>query len=438
MGLGILGGGVATARWLLNQGVFLTITDLKDAEALNSSIEKLKEFEDRIHYKLGRHDELDFLNNDIIVINPDVPSDNKYVELARAKGKLIENELTLFYKYCKSKKVVAITGTRGKTTTSAWTYHLIKSKFPNTFLLGNNPENPFLQALDSINEESIVVLEVPSYHLELVDKYNFDPIVAIITNIYPDHLNRHKNIENYARIKANIFLGQSSDHVLILDYNQQWSKYFSDLRHGRQVLYINHPDVYDDAFLKRFEEKWGLHNTTNLLFATEAALLAGVINTDIRKAVETLPQIKFRQELVYSDANLKIYNDSAATSPEATVAAIERFGSERTVLIAGGTDKELELKPLAEAINKRIDRENLILISGSATEKLKNALSYQSYQEYGSLDECFKRALDLTKSTDNKKTAIIFSPGAKSFEKFKNEFDRGEKFNLLVDSIKQK
>src|SRR3989344_8771125 len=118
MGLGLLGGGVRTAKWLLEQGASLTVTDMKDEEALRPSLEKLKEYRDKIKYVLGRHEEQDFLDNEIIVINPDVPASNKFVELARQAGKQIENELTLFYAFSPSKNIVAITGTRGKTTTT--------------------------------------------------------------------------------------------------------------------------------------------------------------------------------------------------------------------------------------------------------------------------------------------------------------------------------
>src|SRR3989344_802898 len=140
MGLGILGGGVATARFLAQQGADLTITDLKDAKYLQSSITALKDFSE-IKYVLGEHREKDFLENDIIVINPDVSVNNKFVKLAKENNKQIENELTLFYKFCPSRKIVAITGTRGKTTTVNWTHHLIKSYYPNTVLAGNSSEN---------------------------------------------------------------------------------------------------------------------------------------------------------------------------------------------------------------------------------------------------------------------------------------------------------
>src|SRR3989344_8309773 len=215
MGLGVLGGGVATARFLVEQGADLTVTDLKDKEYLKPSLEKLEDLKEKINFILGEHREKDFLESEIIVINPDVSVNNKFVELAKKNGKQIENELTLFYKLCPSKKIIAITGTRGKTTTTNWTYHILKSHYENTILLGNSPDKPFLQEIKKINKDSSVVVEVPSYHLEIVNEHNFKPHIAVITNLYRDHINRHKSMEEYAEVKANIFKGQTIEDFLI-------------------------------------------------------------------------------------------------------------------------------------------------------------------------------------------------------------------------------
>jgi len=183
MGLGILGGGIATARFLIEKGAILTVTDMKDELALKPSLDNLEEFGEKIKYVLGRHEEIDFLDNDIIVINPDVSINNKFVELARENGKQIENELTLFYKFVECNKIVAITGTRGKTTTTNWTAHILKSFDSHTILFGNSTDKPFLGEIKNVSKESLIVMEVPSYHLELVNKDNFKPDIAVITNL---------------------------------------------------------------------------------------------------------------------------------------------------------------------------------------------------------------------------------------------------------------
>jgi UDP-N-acetylmuramoylalanine--D-glutamate ligase len=201
MGLGILGGGVATARFLHRRGAILTITDMKDEVHLKPSLEALKDLPN-IRYVIGHHDEEDFLQSDIIVVNPDVPLSSPFLQKSIQAGKQIENELSLFYKFCPTEKIVAITGTRGKTTTTNWTYHFIKSAFPNTLIGGNSPDNPFLKIVEECEPDFNVVVEVPSFQLELVSGMKMRaPKATIITNLYQDHLNRHGTMEGYAKAK---------------------------------------------------------------------------------------------------------------------------------------------------------------------------------------------------------------------------------------------
>jgi UDP-N-acetylmuramoylalanine--D-glutamate ligase len=430
MGLGILGGGVATARWLIEQGAILTVTDMKNEEALKTSLEKLKNLD--IKFVLSEHKEEDFFNNEIIVLNQDIAADNKFVEIARAHGKIIENELTLFYAFSKSKNIVAITGTRGKTTTANWAAHFLKSLNPNTSLIGNSPDKPLLQEIKNVNDSSFIVLEVPSYNLEMVDGKNFKPHVAVITNLYQDHLNRHKTIENYALIKANIFKGQEQNDFLILNKENNWTEFFIGQKPKSKIIFYDEQHGFYPEEIEEFVKKWGEHNLYNLFAAAAAASATGVSTEQIKSSIPTLPQIKFRQEKVFENDNVSIYNDTASTSPESSIAAMKRFSSnqDKVVFISGGTDRELEFKQWAKVVQKLVEPENLILLSGSATEKMKKELGWKNFNELNTLEECFKKALELVKSQN--KANIIFSPGSKSFEKFKNEFDRGENFNLIV------
>jgi len=428
MGLGILGGGVATARWLAEREADLTVTDMKDEKHLKSSLEKLKDL--NIKYVLGKHEEKDFLENEIIVINPDVPANNKYVELARRAGKKIENELTLFYRFCKSKNTVAITGTRGKTTTVNWTYHLLKQKFPDTVIAGNSSENPFLDVLSKIEENTNVVLEVPSYQLELLPESGFSSPIVAITNVYTDHLNRHGDIQNYAEVKSGIFRNQTENNFLILNQENEWAEFFLSKNPRAKVILLSKKEIPTGLFdIKKFVEKWGEHNLENLLIAIKIAELKGLSEEEIKKGIGTLSDIRFRQELVYNKNSLQIYNDTAATSPDATIAAIKRFGK-NAIFISGDTDRELDFKGWAKFVKENLNLKNLVLLSGSATEKMKKELN-EAVDERDSLEECLNLALEKV----GKDGTIVFSPGAKSFEKFKNEFDRGEKFNTLIENI---
>jgi len=490
VGLGILGGGVATAKWLIKNGANLTITDLKDEKYLASSLIKLEQTvnskQQKVKFVLGGHDENDFKNSDLIVLNPDVPVDSPFVKIAKKHKVPITNELNLFVENVKTKNIVAITGTRGKTTTTQWTAFLMNKILGPTHLVGNSPQTPFLGMITKIKENDYVVLEVPSYHLEIVNK-SFKPKVSVITNIFVDHINRHKTEANYAKIKANIFKYQKADDYLILNKGNKWTKEIIGkrekgtprLRSGKEGR-RDKPEVVlfpDEKVLPELPKDFGEHNKQNLTIAILILKIFGADISKVKKYIKDLPQPIFRQEKIYEDKNLKVINDSAATSPEATIAAVKRFSSSiipvkaphhtvqdtagiqalknNLILITGGTDKGLEYKELGNFLSKNISSERLILLEGSATEKLKKNLFTQhvipakagiqaskgrNLNEFETLEECLEYSKkQIVNSQKSKwKSVLIFSPGAKSFEKFKNEFDRGEKFNKLFEKIFQK
>lgn len=437
VGLGVLGGGVATARFLVEQGALLTVTDMKSAEYLSISLEKLADLKDKINFVLGEHREADFLENEIIVLNPDVSPSNPLVQLAIQAGKRIETELTLFFRYAKYKSIIGITGTRGKTTTTLWTGHILSGAFEDVRVIGNDPNRPFLTEINHCTSATTVVLEVPSFQLETFGWSSFAPNVALITNLYQDHLSRHKTMAEYALAKANIFKHQNKDDVLILNKDNEWTQFFLAQKPQAKIIFTTDNMIWLPAEITDFKQEWGEHNLHNLFAATAVALAMGMLVETIKKQVFTLPSARFREEKVFQNEKITIYNDTTSTSPEATLAAVERFAttSSRLVLIAGGTDRELDFQNWGSRMKNYLNKIDLILLEGSATEKMKVSLRAQGYLEYRSLSECFKMALQKAKET-NDKAIILFSPGAKSFEKFKNEFDRGEQFNALVEEYK--
>ena len=463
VGLGILGGGTATALWLLKHKAQLTITDLKSKKDLKPSLKKLKKYFSKIKFVLGRHLQQDFLNNELIIVNPAISTLNphlvvtQYLRKAKKHNKIIENDISLFFKFV-TNPIIGITGTKGKTTTTNWICHLLKGKYPQTFIGGNIPDSPVLSFFNKITKNSPVVLELSCFQLELLQKQA--PHLAFITNLYQDHLNRYQTMKEYAKVKANIFLHQKPNDYLILNYDNFWTKYFLSLKPVSQVYFIsqkklpkkldgvsqNGSKVYFQENGKKFFifnavsflKTWGQHNLENLLRAILAAKLFGLNIEQIKRQIATLPQIKMRQEIVFQNDHLIIINDSAGTSPEAALAALNRWAkNENLILITGGTDKNLNFKQLAKEIKKRLSAPNLILLNGSATKKLieeLNKIKYSNnYFVFESLDECFYYSLCLRKQ--KKKNIILFSPAATSFEKFKNEFDRGEQFNKLVKRL---
>lgn len=439
MGLGLLGGGIATTKWLIKHDVKVTVTDLKTRKELVSSIKALGKAAKKVRFILGRHRAADFKKNEIIVVNPAVPRESPYLKIAKKCGARLENEASLFFEHCQN-PVIAVTGTRGKTTTVNWIHHFLEQKYPKTVLAGNSSDNPMLQALDLLDGKSPVVVELSSWHCELLPKAGVGPHIAAITNLYPDHLNRYKSMKDYLLAKANIFINQTPDDFLLLNRSNAWTKFFIKLKPKSRVVYFPAPIGIN---LRGFKKKYGEHNFYNLSIAILVARHFGISLSKIKKALKKLPFVFFRQEVIIKRKNFRVINDSTATSPDATIIALKRFfGEGELVLITGGTDKKLPFEEWAKAVEKYVRPENLFLLNGSATKKMVGELRKINYfrkfgpQIFESLPSLLRSIKSSLKTTNYKpKTIILFSPSAASFEKFKNEFDRGKKFNRFSLSI---
>mgnify|MGYP000244701787 CR=1 FL=1 len=448
-GLGLLGGGVATTNWLIAQGARVSVTDNKTKEELVASIKKIK---GPVKLLLGRYNEADIRNADVVVFNPAVSVNSPAVILAKKIGKQIENEATIFYAQ-NTNPIVAITGTRGKTTTANWLRHFLGER---GVLAGNSYQDPLLKILPKLNRAkgAVVVNEIPSYHLEYFDSKTRPPKIAIMTNLYEDHLNRHKTMEQYATAKANIFANQTGADDLILNADNIWTNFFlrakprskiwffstKKIPAGKNGIYISGGRVYlrkdgrkESVFaIGDFKKKWGEHGFYNLLASCLGAHLAGQSWGSIARAIKTLPQVEFRQQEIYKKNGLSVINDTTATSPEGGIAALERFGGSACVFIAGGTDCEFDYKKWARVVSAKILAPKLFLLKGSATEKMVKLLpkEYKDNKIYSNWQECFGDALK--KGRQYKRGVLLLSPSAKSFGLFENEYDRGRKFNQFI------
>ena len=472
MGLGLHGGGVATARWLAQHGAQVTATDMRERKILAPSITALKGVP--VRFVLGEHRKEDFRSHDLVVVNPGVPRESTYLALARKAGKRIENDASIFFR-CTDAPTIAVTGTRGKTTTTLWIAALLQKNYPKVRASGNTPDNAFLKEFDRVQGKGIpVVAEMSSWQLEYLPTAfatgvglppsGRAPHVAVITNLYADHLNRYAGgMIDYASAKANIFRMQHDDDFLVLNYDNAWTKFFLKQRPRGLVFFVsttplpkklNGLFVHDKKLIFRFDgmeqqlfsvacflRERGAHNLENLLSAVLAVKLFDPTVIVNEAYVLRLPTPPMRQETIYKKGKLTIVNDSCATSPDGTIAALKRLSREgHVVLIAGGTDKQLEFASLAALIKRSIPPEQLVLLNGSATAKLFGALHAISYDKkypmsaHEDLASCVRAAF-LRASTLKGKTTILFSPGAASFEKFLHEFDRGKKFNQLIRNL---
>jgi UDP-N-acetylmuramoylalanine--D-glutamate ligase len=450
VGLGRLGGGIAAAKYFAAAGAKLTITDQLSESDLKGALGSLKGLD--IAYRLGGHAEKDFRGKDMIVFNPAVPITSPWVGVARRHCKRVYNDLSFFLARLAEAqpgaRYIALTGTRGKTTTTTWIGHFLRPSVVG----GNMPTSGLFKIAAKLPAgRKPIVLELSSFQLEFIEPGMQPPHVALITNLSPDHLNRHGSMEEYIRIKAGIFANQSESDYLILNRDNSYTKkflayepkatlYFVSLKKlpkGANGLYFE-----GDSIMFRFGANAsevgrmrGLseHQKYNLLEALLASYLYGKEWGDLMGSAKDLPEIPFRQEKIFSSFSLEIINDSASTSPEGLRAALGRFAKPgaKLALICGGTDKQLEFKDAAKALAASMQERDVYFLEGSATTKLVAQLKKFRYfkkepQIFGSLEEIM-RAIDPARYR-----CILFSPGAASFEKFKNEFDRGRKFAALA------
>lgn len=453
MGLGLHGGGVATVKWLIKQGAKVSATDMRSAVLLAPSLRALRGLP--VTFILGRHRVGDFKTNDLIVVNPGVSRESEYVHIAKKSKKRIENDTSLFFRFDKHVQI-AVTGTRGKTTTTQFVAELLKKKYPLTLPSGNTPKNALLREYSRIKgRNAVVVAELSSWQLEYLPTSEKSPHIAVITNLYADHLNRYRDISDYADAKANIFSAQNEGDFLILNKQNKWTTYFLKKKPRASVFFVSRTElkgkqngvypkkgmlvfraegIEQNLFsVTKFTSSYGEHNLENLMAAVLAVKLFDPTCVIAERDVMNLSLPAMRQELVMKKGNIQVINDSCATSPDGTIAAISRFNKEgKVVLISGGTDKALEYSELAEKIKSSLDEDAVMLLDGTGTRKLHEQLASFNPLTFDTLEECIVAALRKAKESKQKKVTVLFSPGAASFEKFLHEFDRGEKFNILV------
>jgi UDP-N-acetylmuramoylalanine--D-glutamate ligase len=449
MGLGLHGGGIGTVRFLHKAGAVLTVTDMKSEEELQSSLEKLKELKN-IKYVLGQHKAEDFLQADMIVKTPPAPWTNEFIQLALEKNIPIEMDSSLFFKLCPN-QIIGVTGTRGKTTTSSLIYEILKTAGKNPVKVGIGQVS-VLDKLNELQDDSIVVFELSSWRLSALGRHKLSPKISVVTNIYPDHLNYYDSMEKYVADKKNIFLNQSAEDICILNWDNEIVREFEKEIKAEIIKISNKekltgPTVFlqngqimigDEAGTKKVlavsEIKMkGVHNLANILESVAVTHWMGIDDAKISKAITEFSGLPHRLEFVKEISGVKYYNDTAATSPEGAIAGINSF-SEKIVLIAGGSDKNLDMTQLAKEISEKVKA--VIFLQGEATDKIISAMKTHSGEQNfiitNSMVEAVREARELASAGD----VILLSPGSASFGLFLNEFDRGDKFRETVLSLK--
>ncbi|GCF10949.1 UDP-N-acetylmuramoyl-L-alanine--D-glutamate ligase [Dictyobacter arantiisoli] len=444
MGLGLQGSGMASARYAAQQGAQVRVTDMGSPEVLAPSVRSLAGLP--IEFILGEHREEDFLWAEIVIRNPGVPWTSPYIQLAQAHGAQIEMEIGLFFLACPG-RIIGITGTRGKTTTTSLIYEILRASGAPTLIGGNVAGVETLSLLPHITPETLVVLELSSWQLEGLAPHKISPSVAVMTNIYPDHLNTYSGMEAYAEAKANIFRHQKAGDIAIFNYDNPWTRrfgaqapaqsYYTSLERGGSFPRAEAESTQLTPFIFSDTPLAGRHNLENILLATTTARLLGIPDQIIAETVRRFHGVEHRLADVRKLNGVRYINDSTSTTPIAGQVALEAF-KDPIVLIAGGNTKHLPLEQWPERIVERC--REVILLSGSGTDELLPAIQRAAERAgrenpvrgvFNDYREAWDRAVQLAQPGD----ILLLSPGFTSFGMFLNEFDRGDKFVVYVQAL---
>lgn len=461
MGLGLHGGGLACALWLLRHGATVTVTDLKTADQLAPSLRQCTPAQRRaIRWVLGKHVQSDFTRADIVVKNPGVSAHSPYIVAARRAGAVIENDASLFLRHCRG-LVVGITGTRGKSTTSGLVHALLAAGLPKTKVwLAGQSQRPEMAIIDSVGINDIVVVELSSWQLEVTAEHRLAPAIAIVTNVYPDHLNTYPNFAAYARAKEGIFVHQGNNDMTVLNVDNPTTKAMAKrvaasvawfgLKHftGRGVRYADGFFVWQDKstrkrlFAGSAMRLLGEHNKLNMAAALTVAIRFGVSTSVMRRVAATYRGLPGRLEYIRTVKNCLYINDTTATSPDGVIAGItalrQQYPRRRIILIAGGASKNIadnDYRRMAAVVAKYCD--GVVVFTGTGSGQVLAGLApYKRNVHIISEVTSMADALGLAQQLAGNDQAIIaLSPGCASFGLFVNEFDRGDQFVKLVNGL---
>lgn len=441
MGLGM--SGIAVIKEVSKLQANIYIWDGKKALDLKAALEPVGEIE-FIDY--CGEEIIDLSNIDLIIKSPGIPYDNIILEDAKAKKIKIINDIELGFLLGKSKNMVGITGTNGKTTTTTLVGEIFKRQF-NT-LIGGNIGKSILGDIIGGSEEDRIVLELSSFQLQHIDK--FKPKIACILNIREDHMDWHKNYQHYIGAKKNIYKNQDINDYLILNYEDEILREIKDI--SPKIIYfsIERP-LEEGAYLESGQiilrlsgEKipvigidqvniLGSHNLENIMASILISFLMGVNIENIQKAIGEFKGVEHRLEYVLEKSGVKFYNDSKGTNPESSIKAIEAL-EENIILIAGGYDKNSNFDEIVAKFHKSVKQ---LILLGATREKLMNACIKADYHNYilvDSLEEAVERAYNIGVAGDK----VLLSPACASWGMFKNFEERGRLFKEIAKRLGEK
>src|SRR5687767_7449288 len=446
--LGAARQGLALARWLSLHGARVTLNDMRSADELRIARESLAEYQ--IDWVLGEHP-LDLLDStDVLCLSGGVPLTLPIVVEAVKRGILLSNDSQIFMEAAPC-KTIGITGSAGKTTTTTLVGQMSKNVYGDKVYVGGNIGDPLINYVDDMKADDIAILEISSFQL---DQMTTSPNVAAILNITPNHLDRHGTMESYTAAKARILEFQSEDDIAILSRDDQGAWELRNKVQGE--LYTFSSNVLNDGLNGTYlQDGWlnlrdgnmllplmhrysislrGDHNVLNVLAAFAIGHAAGFVPDAMIQAVKEFRGVPHRLEFVRELRGVRWYNDSIATAPERSMAAIRAF-DEPIVLLLGGRDKDLPWEELMKLASERVDH---VVVFGEAAEKIQKTVSSLGLREkrltvtrVDHLHEAVVKAAEVAKPGD----VVLLSPGGTSFDEFKDFAERGESFRTWVQEL---
>ena len=444
IGLGV--SNMPLLEYLYEKKAQVTVFDERTMDEIPSeTINKINTYE--FSYSFGKNC-LEKLNGfNIIFRSPSCLPTRAELQKEADRGAIVTTEVEMLMEMCPC-KIVGVTGSDGKTTTTSLINAILKKAGYKTFL-GGNIGTPLFTKLSEMEPNDIVVLELSSFQLM---NMHISPDIAIITNITPNHLNIHKDYQEYIDAKKCIFKNQNEKGILILNYDNDITRECAKEANGNVVFFsskvkLDNGFIVDGEIIKECNDKVrkhilntdevilrGNHNFQNI--ATALAATKTLVDTDIAvQAIKEFKPVEHRIEFVKEIDGVKWYNDSASSSPTRTISGINSF-KENIILIAGGYDKNLEYEPLAKPV---VDKVSTLILIGQTAEKIYDVVKNESEKENKKINiymcDTLEQTIEIAKKSAKKGDVVLFSPASASFDMFKNFADRGHKFKDLVNKI---
>ena len=439
--VGLARTGVATALFCAARGAHVTATDARPENEIGDVLAPLRSA--GVKLELGGHRENTFLAQDLIVPSPGVPADAPLLQAARAKGVTIWSEVELADRFL-SGRLIGITGSNGKTTTTSLIEHILRNAGLPTILAGNIG-TPLIARVEQTSNDTITVVELSSFQLELIEV--FRPNISVFLNLTADHLDRHHTMEAYGRAKARIFENQTESDSAVLNADDPATTplapakpqvyWFSRKQRVAQGAFVRENEIFfrhdgeEEVVLNlRDIPLAGAHNVENVLAAVAATRLAGAESAAIARGVRSFAGVEHRLEFVAEIAGVRYYNDSKATNVDATLKALEAFPG-RILIVLGGKDKGSDYTLLQKPLRERAI---LALLIGAAAEKIEKQITGSvAIERAGTIE----RAVEIASHAARPGDVVLLAPACASFDQFQNYEHRGRVFKDLVHNLER-